>query len=238
MTTVDRYGQSTGPVLQERLGEGLRQLGWELEKSQQQKLLDYLQLLSRWNRVYNLTAIRDPLEMLTHHVLDSLAAVPEIAMHARCTGEGRGRVLDVGSGGGLPGIPLAIVRPDLDVQLVDVVQKKTAFLMQAKTELGLSNLSVATARIETLSPSSLGGAFDVITSRAFSELANFVSLAKGLLKKEGRFVALKGLYPEAELRNLPLGWRIVAVHPLAVPGLQAERHLVVLGADGDSSDES
>lgn len=199
-----------------QLSAGIAALGLALPDGAEQKLLAYLALLDKWNRVYNLTAVRDAERMVSHHLLDSLAAVPYFQ------GE---TVLDVGSGGGLPGIPLAIARPDLQVTLIDSIAKKTAFLLQVKAELGLSNLTVVTSRVEDFRPET---GFDVITSRAFSDLREFVTLTRHLLKPGGRWLAMKGLYPHEEIAVLPDGAKVSADHVLVVPGLEASRHLIVL----------
>lgn len=203
-------------TLQTQLAAGIAALGLALPADAEAKLLAYLALLDKWNRVYNLTAVRDTERMVSHHLLDSLAAVPFFQ---------GGRVLDVGSGGGLPGIPLAIARPDLQVTLIDSIAKKTAFLLQAKTELGLDNLAVVTNRVEDYRPET---GFDLITSRAFSDLREFVALTRHLLKPAGRWLAMKGLYPHEELALLPADVKVSADHVLAVPGLDAARHLIVL----------
>ena len=199
-----------------QLAAGIAALGLTLPEGAEIKLLAYLALLDKWNRVYNLTAVREAERMVSHHLLDSLAAVPYF--------QGK-TVLDVGSGGGLPGIPLAIARPELRVTLIDSIAKKTAFLLQAKAELGLNNLNVVTSRVEAYRPE---GLFDVITSRAFSDLKEFVTLTRHLLKPAGRWLAMKGLMPHEEIASLP-GWvRVSANYDLAVPGLEASRHLIVL----------
>jgi 16S rRNA m(7)G-527 methyltransferase (EC 2.1.1.-) len=199
-----------------QLAAGSAALGLELPPGAQGRLLAYLALLEKWNRVHNLTAVREPERMVSHHLLDSLAVVPFFES---------GRVLDVGSGGGLPGIPLAIVRPDLDVTLIDSIAKKTAFLLQAKAELGLVNLRVATGRVEEFKPET---GFDFVTSRAFSDLNDFVTLTRHLLAPGGRWLAMKGLYPHAEIAALPDWVRLAADHELNVPGLDATRHLIIL----------
>ncbi len=199
-----------------QLAAGIAALGLDLPPDGEARLLAYLALLDKWNRVYNLTAVRDPERMVSHHLLDSLAAVPYFTGPA---------VLDVGSGGGLPGIPLAIARPDLQVTLIDSIAKKTAFLQQARAELGLGNLTVATGRVENFRPET---GFDVITSRAFSDLGEFVKLTRHLLKPGGRWLAMKGLYPNEELALLPHDVKVSADHVLVVPGLEACRHLIVL----------
>jgi len=201
---------------EQRLAAGIAALGLALPDGAEAKLLAYLALLDKWNRVYNLTAVRDAVRMVSHHLLDSLAAVPYFQ------GE---TVLDVGSGGGLPGIPLAISRPELQVTLIDSIAKKTAFLLQAKAELGLVNLQVVTGRVEEFRPET---GFDVVTSRAFSDLKEFVTLTRHLLKPGGRWLAMKGLYPNEEIAQLPAGVKVSADHALVVPGLDASRHLIVL----------
>jgi len=202
--------------VEQALAAGIAALGLALPDGAEQKLLAYLALLDKWNRVYNLTAVRDAERMVSHHLLDSLAAVPYFQ------GE---TVLDVGSGGGLPGIPLAIARPELQVTLIDSIAKKTAFLLQAKAELGLANLDVVTGRVEDFRP---GTGFDVITSRAFSDLKEFVTLTRHLLRPDGRWLAMKGLYPNEEIVQLPADVKVSADHALVVPGLDASRHLIVL----------
>ncbi|PRC90636.1 16S rRNA (guanine(527)-N(7))-methyltransferase RsmG [Solimicrobium silvestre] len=199
------------------LEEGVVALQLNLDVEQCNKLMSYLNLLSKWNAVYNLTSVRNPREMVKQHLLDSLSAV-SVFNHAT-------NILDVGSGGGLPGIVLAIVYPDIKVALIDTVNKKTAFLKQVKAELDLKNVTVHTGRVEQLTAVEL---FDVITSRAFSELANFVNWAGHLLAPEGSMIALKGHLPEHEIEVLPAGWQINKVQAVSVPGLDAQRHLLWL----------
>lgn len=206
-------------ALTRTLADGARALRLDLVDTQLAQLIDYLALLSKWNAVYNLTAVRDPAQMVTQHLLDSLAAAPAFAAAKN--------VLDVGAGGGLPGMVLAIVRPDMRVSMIDTVHKKTAFLTQAKAELGLANVSVHTARVEQLQ---VAQKFDVITSRAFAELADFVSWSGHLLEEGGRFIAMKGVVPHDEIARLPAGWHVTEVRPLQVPGLGAERHLIFIEA--------
>lgn len=201
--------------LRAELEAGLARLGLALDAPRVEALLAYLDLMAKWNRVYNLTAIADPPRMLSHHLLDSLAVLPHIDA---------GRLLDVGSGAGLPGIPLALARPDLQVTLLEASQKKAAFLQQAAIELKLDNVEAVHARAEDYRPPS---PFPRIISRAFSELADFVRLTAHLLAEGGRWLAMKGLYPQAEIGRLE-GARVVEVVRLAVPGLDAERHLVIL----------
>jgi len=203
-------------TVEHQLTAGIAALGLSLPADAEAKLLAYLALLAKWNRVYNLTAVREADRMVSHHLLDSLAAVPYFQ------GE---TVLDVGSGGGLPGVPLAIARPELQVTLIDSIAKKTAFLLQAKAELGLTNLSVVTGRVEDFRPET---GFDVVTSRAFSDLKEFVTLTRHLLGPGGHWLAMKGLYPHEEIALLPAGVRVSADYALVIPGLEASRHLIVL----------
>jgi 16S rRNA (guanine527-N7)-methyltransferase len=204
-------------TLSQVLAEGIAEMGFEVSPSQQEKLMDYLALMFKWNAVYNLTSLRDPMQMVTHHLLDSLAAVPAF-VDAK-------NVLDVGSGGGLPGIVLATVRPDMKLSMIDTVHKKTAFLTQVKAELGLANVTVYTMRVEQLQVSDK---FDVITSRAFADLSDFVNWSSHLLAEGGRYIALKGVAPQEEQQRLPEAWRVTKVEPLQVPRLGAERHLVFI----------
>ncbi|MGF6730913.1 16S rRNA (guanine527-N7)-methyltransferase [Paraburkholderia youngii] len=212
------------------LADGVRELGLELRDVQQRKLLDYVALLAKWNSVYNLTAIRDPRQMLIQHILDSLSIVPHLAPR------GPSSVLDVGSGGGMPGIVLAIVLPDWTVTTNDIVHKKTAFQSQAKAELGLANLSVVTGRVETLQPGAeVPAKFDVIVSRAFAELADFVTLARHLVAEQGAIWAMKGVRPDAEIARLPAGGaHVEQIIRLNVPSLDAERHLIEVRVDSES----
>ena len=199
------------------LGDGIAAMRLDVSPAQQDKLMNYLALMFKWNAVYNLTSLRDPMQMVTHHLLDSLAAVPAFAAAQN--------VLDVGSGGGLPGIVLAIVRPDMKVSMIDTVHKKTAFLTQVKAELGLANVTVYTARVEQLQVSDK---FDVITSRAFADLSDFVNWSSHLLADGGRYIALKGVAPKDDQERLPAEWKVDKVEPLDVPRLGAERHLVFI----------
>ena len=197
------------------LANGAGELALALSAAQQGQLLDYLALLNKWNHVYNLTSVRDPMQMMTLHLLDSLAAVSAFASAQN--------VLDVGAGGGLPGIVLAIARPDMKVSMIDTVHKKTAFLTQVKAELGLSNVTVYTKKVQELA---VKQPFDVITSRAFADLSDFVEWSQHLLAEGGRFIALKGTAPQDERERLPGDWQVSGLQPLRVPGLEAERHLV------------
>lgn len=208
-------------ALTRQLLAGTSQINLALSTGQVERLIDYLALLAKWNAVYNLTAVRQPNQMVTHHLLDSMAIIPALA-NARS-------VLDVGAGGGLPGMVLAIwaseSQPDMRVALIDTVHKKTAFLTQAKTELGLRNVTIYTARVEQLQ---VGGKYDVITSRAFAELKDFVNWSGHLLADEGQFIAMKGVVPHEEIRQLPAPWAVADIKPLIVPGLDAERHLIMI----------
>lgn len=207
-------------VLADVLKQGIAALKLDLDAAQVDKLLDYLALLNKWNSVYNLTSVRDPMQMVTLHVLDTLAAVPAFA--------GAKNVLDVGAGGGLPGMVLAISRPDMKVSMIDTVHKKTAFLNQVKAELELSNVTVYTKQVQQLEVKTK---FDVITSRAFADLSDFVNWSGHLLQEGGQFIALKGTAPEEERERLPAPWAVQKLAPLAVPGLDAERHLVFIQAE-------
>jgi 16S rRNA (guanine527-N7)-methyltransferase len=199
-----------------QLERGLAELGLGLDHEARLKLLGFLALLEKWNRVYNLTAIRDAESMISAHLLDCLAVAP----HA-----GGGRVLDVGSGAGLPGIPIAIARPELRVTLLDSSQKKAAFMKQAVAELQLKNASVACERVENWQPRER---FDCIIARALGGLAQFVGLAGHLLAPGGVFAAMKGVIPSEEIERLPREFRVKQVLPLTVPGLGAVRHLVLV----------
>ncbi|CAH2784207.1 MAG: 16S rRNA (guanine(527)-N(7))-methyltransferase (EC [uncultured Caballeronia sp.] len=204
------------------LNEGIEQLGIPVTDAQRQKLLDYVALLGKWNAVYNLTAIRDPRQMLIQHILDSLAIIPFITRRP-----GPQSALDVGSGGGLPGIVMAIILPEWQVTLNDIVHKKTAFQSQAKLQLGLTNLLVVTGRVENLhAGAEVPGLFNVIVSRAFAELSNFVTLARHLVAGNGRIWAMKGIRRDAEIARLPADTKICSIERLRVPMLDAERHLI------------
>jgi len=185
------------------------------------RLAQYLALLAKWNRTFNLTAIREPERMITHHVLDALAVLPHLPPRPGL------RLLDVGSGGGVPGIPLAIARPDWRVVMLDSNHKKTAFLQQAVIELALGNAEAVTARVEDYAADA---PFDVVISRAFSDLATFAQASARLLAPGGQLVAMKGIYPDEEVAALPPWIRVVGSHALTVPGLHAKRHLIVMEA--------
>ena len=202
-------------ALAQVLLEGVSEMRLDVTPAQQEKLLDYLALMNKWNGVYNLTSLRDPMQMVTHHLLDSLAAVPAFA--------GARNVLDVGAGGGLPGVVLAICRPDMKVSMIDTVHKKTAFLKQVKAELELANVTVYTMKVQDLDVSDK---FDVITSRAFADLSDFLEWSGHLLQDGGKFIALKGTAPAEEQERVPAAWKVTGLQPLQVPRLGAERHLV------------
>ncbi len=201
--------EATGPI------------GAPLPQGARDRLLAYIALLTKWNATYNLTAIREPERMLTHHVLDALAVLPHLAAAA----PPRLRVLDVGSGAGVPAIPLAIARPEWHVVALDSSHKKGAFLQQAINELPLPNAEAVVARVEDYAPAA---PFDVVISRAFSDLATFVETSARHLAPGGRLIAMKGVFPDEEIALLPAGFRVVAAPALAVPGLDAERHLIVM----------
>jgi 16S rRNA (guanine527-N7)-methyltransferase len=209
------------------LRAGLSALGLSLSDAQVRQLLDYQSLIGKWNKVYNLTAVRDPAEMLTHHLLDSLAAVAPLQKHVQGRGLAAASLLDVGSGAGLPGVVLAICCPNLAVTCVDTVGKKAAFIKQAALALGLGNLTGLHARVETLTQP-----FDVICSRAFASLADFTSWSQAALAPGGVWMALKGKQPAEELALLPPGLVVFHVEPLTVPGLDAERCIIWLQKAG------
>lgn len=177
-------------------------------------LADYLELLAKWNRTYNLTAVREPEEMVPRHVMDSLAVLPFI---------GEERTLDVGTGPGLPGLLLAMARPGQRFVLLDSSGKKTRFVAHAATRLGLGNVEVVQARAESHRDEE---GFAVVMSRAFASVGEFIRLAGHLARRDGRLLAMKGAFPEAELAGLPAGWALQAVHKLTVPGLSGRRHLL------------
>jgi 16S rRNA (guanine527-N7)-methyltransferase len=183
---------------------------------QHRKLLDYIELLDKWNKVYNLTAVRDPLEMVTRHILDSLTLLPYLKGPS---------VLDIGTGAGLPGIPLAIARPDVDFTLLDANAKKTRFVRQAAAELGLANIVVVQARVEKYQP---GRKFATLIARALGSVAEIVRDARHLCDGKGEFLLMKGAYPETELAEIPAEFKVIETVKLRVPGLEEERHLVKL----------
>ena len=198
------------------LAAGIAQMRLNISPAQQQKLLAYLALLQKWNKTYNLTALRDPAQMVSHHLLDSLTLLPYLAQAES--------MIDVGSGGGMPAIPAAICRPDLQITMVDANSKKTTFLRQAAIELGLENVAVSSSRVEELG----GQRADIVTSRAFAELADFAALTKHLLNENGYWAAMKGVYPYEEIEQLPANIEVVSADKLEVPMLEAERHMVIM----------
>lgn len=209
------------------LRAGLAELHLSLSNAQVQGLLDYQNLIGKWNKVYNLTAVRDPAEMLTHHLLDSLAAVAPLQKHLQDRGLTNARVLDVGAGAGLPGVVLAICCPTLAVTCVDTVGKKAAFIKHVALALGLPNLMGLHARVETITQP-----FDVICSRAFASLADFTGWSQAAMAPGGVWMALKGKHPAEELAMLPPNVTMFHVEPLTVPGLAAERCIIWLQKAG------
>ncbi len=206
--------------LETSLAQGLQALDIECPLEVRGRLLDYVRLLAKWNRVYNLTAVREPQEMVQRHLLDSLAVLP----HLRAL-PAKKRVLDVGTGGGLPGIPLALMSPQVDFVLLDSNGKKTRFVRQAVVELGLQNVEVVHARVEEFHP---GQPFDVVISRAFSSLREMVEKAGVYCGSDGILLAMKGVRPQQELVELPAGFMLRKSQRLLVPGLDEERHLIFL----------
>lgn len=200
----------------EQLGQGLARLGVELAPEAIQRLLTYVALLGKWNRIYNLTAIREPGKVVTHHLLDSLSVLSHINADT---------IADIGSGAGLPGIPIAVARPHSRVVLVESNHKKCAFLRQAMVELQLANVEVVRDRAEKWRPPY---AFDLVISRAFADLASFVEIAGHLCRPGGLLLAMKGLYPDEELQQLPTEVEVQGVERIDVPGLRAARHLVIM----------
>ena len=200
----------------QQLQAGLQAMGLTLTTAQQLLLLEYVALLKKWNSTYNLTALRDEQKMISHHILDSLTLLPYV--------ENAKTLMDVGSGGGMPGIPTAICRPDLQITLLDSNTKRTTFLQQAVIELGLTNVTVASGRVEAMYDKNV----DVVTSRAFAELADFIALTKHLLNENGYWAAMKGVYPYEEIALLPEHIEVIKVEKLNVPLLSAERHMVVM----------
>ena len=207
------------PAHDVELASGIAALGLQLSATQRAQLTAYLELLAKWNKTYNLTAIREPHRMVTHHLLDALAVAPHLPATAGL------RILDVGSGGGVPGIPLAIARPDAHVALVDANLKKAAFLLQATIELGLPNVESHALRIEDYVAAS---PFDVVISRAFSDLTAFATAAARHLAPHGKMFAMKGVHPDEELAHLPKDFAVLESLALNVPGLDAARHLIIM----------
>ncbi len=209
-------------MLMDRLRAGAEALALDLDEAQCERLMEFLALLQKWNKVYNLTAVRDPQEMLTHHLLDSLAAVPPLRRHIAQAGLATPvRLLDVGSGGGLPGVVFAICCPGVDVSCVDTVAKKAAFIQQAAAALRLPNLHGIHARVE-----SLAGPYDVVSCRAFASLPDFTAWSRSALAPQGVWLAMKGKQPQDEQAALPADVQVFHVEQLQVPGLDAERCIV------------
>ena len=205
--------------LEERIRAGIAAMALEMPPSAPESLARYLELIAKWNRVHNLTAVRETEQMVVLHVLDSLSLLPHL--------DGVETLLDVGSGPGLPGIPVAIARPDLAVTLLDASHKKAAFLEQAKVELGLANVSVACERVEAWKTERR---FDAVVSRAFADLVDFVDQAQRLVAPGGTLIAMKGVHPFEELARVPATHRVARVLEISVPSLEAKRHLVFLEA--------
>ena len=199
--------------------QGLRAMGIDLHEASRARMAAHLQLIEKWNRVHNLTAVRETEQMVVLHLLDSLSLLPHL-------GDAKS-VIDVGSGPGFPGVPLAIACPELRFTLLDSSHKKCTFLEQAKTELGLANAAIVCARVEQFKPAQR---FDVVVSRAFAELSDFVTQSQHLAAPGGRFLAMKGVYPFEEIARVPASHRVAQVVELAVPTLEAKRHLVLLEA--------
>ena len=218
-------------ALEHTLRSGAQALALDLSEAQIARLLDFIALLQKWNKVYNLTSVREPAEMMTHHLLDSLAAVAPLRRHLATLVQGdispcqsaSLRLLDVGSGGGLPGVVFAICCPQLDVSCVDTVAKKAAFIQQAAVALKLRNLHGIHARVE-----SLAGPFDVVSCRAFAALADFTAWSRAALGFNAVWLAMKGKHPADEIASLPAEVQVFHVEPLTVPGLDAERCIVWL----------
>lgn len=208
------------PLWQRQLDEGLEQMEVTLKASQQRQLLAFLALLAKWNKAFNLTAVRNEREMVSRQLLDSLSILPFVTTH---------HLLDVGAGGGLPGIPLAIALADTHFTLLDSNGKKTRFLKQCVLELGLYNVDVILSRVEQYQPRDL---FTQISSRAFAALGNLTTWCDHLLAGNGEFIAMKGQYPDDELAALGRGWQLNASHKLAAPGTEGERHLLIIGRHG------
>jgi 16S rRNA (guanine527-N7)-methyltransferase len=207
-------------ALAQSLATGISELGLLLDEAAQKQLLDYVVLIQKWNKVYNLTALREPQEILSHHLLDSLSAIAPLMRQAQSFGPSFS-FLDVGSGGGLPGVVIAICCPNVSVTCVDAVSKKAAFVQQVAASLRLANLRGVHARVETLD-----GPFDVIGSRAFASLPDFVNWSANALAENGIWMAMKGKLPEEEISSLPHFVQVFHVEQLQVPGLSAERCMI------------
>jgi 16S rRNA (guanine527-N7)-methyltransferase len=217
--TAARSSPSGVDTPAETLARGIAALALPVTAAQRAQLLAYLALLAKWNKTYNLTAIRETERMVTHHLLDALSVLPHLPRQ-----EGL-RVLDVGSGGGIPGLPFAIVRQDWHLTLVDSNHKKIAFLTQAAIELRLRNVAAQATRVEDYEPAA---PYDIVISRAFADLATFAAISARHLAPDGLLVAMKGVHPDEELSELPSEFTVIATPVLAVPGLDAARHLIVM----------
>jgi 16S rRNA (guanine527-N7)-methyltransferase len=204
-------------ALREELHRGAHALGVKLDPAQEEKLIGYVRLIDKWNRTFNLTAIREPERMIGLHLLDSLAVVPHLPANAV--------LADVGSGAGLPGIPIAIARPDVRITLIDTVAKKATFMQQAVGELKLANVDVRHARVETMK---LDTPCDIVISRAFAELKDFAEGASHLLKQGGTLFAMKGILPHEEIARLPERFKVTSTVPLHIPGVDGQRHLITV----------
>ena len=213
----------TADTRDQDLAAGIAALGVPTSDAQRAQFIAFVELLAKWNKTYNLTAIREPERMITHHLLDALAVLPHLPASAGL------RVLDVGSGGGIPGIPLAIARPDWQVTLVDANHKKMAFGTQAAIELKLRNVAAHAARVEAFAPAA---PFDLVISRAFADLATFVATSAHHVAPGGMLVAMKGVHPDEELAELPADIEVLATPALTVPGLDAARHLIFMRVRG------
>lgn len=210
--------------LRQQLERGAKQLGLDLSAEQFDKLMGFLDLLQKWNKVYNLTSVRDPQEMMSLHMLDSLAAVPALQRHVASLGKASGvrtRQLDVGSGGGLPGVVFAVCCPEVDIECVDTVGKKAAFLQQVAVTLKLPNLKGVHARVETLK-----GPYEIVSCRAFASLIDFTTWSRAAIASDGIWFAMKGKHPQDEIDALGQNVQVFHVEPLQVPGLDAERCIV------------
>lgn len=207
------------PDLHTPLNAGLKELGLELPEQTRNSLIAYVELLAKWSKAYNLTSVRDPVQMVSRHLLDSLAVMPHL--HGK-------EVIDIGCGAGIPGIPLSLCFPDKHFTLLDSNGKKTRFCTQAVIELGLDNVTVVQERAEAFKPDHQ---YETIITRAFASLADMLAGSRHLLAPGGEFLAMKGIYPEEELAAFPPGFTVVEVLPLQVPGVEGERHLVRVSAD-------
>ena len=207
-------------ALQQQLQSGIQRLELDIPAAQQQQLLNFIQLLQKWNKVYNLTSIREAHKMVDLHLLDSLVILPFFQQQTDIH-----RVLDVGTGGGIPGIPLAVCLPDIEFVLLDARSKKIRFLQTVIAQLGLTNVTAVHSRVEDYQVEE-GDKFDRIISRAFASLEDMLTLTRHLCAKQGKFLAMKGQLPEQEIAQLPEGFRIEQIHPLTISGLNVQRHLI------------